>query len=107
MSVERRFPSDGERVVEVLSEGACVQAFIVRATQPTVGCVRALGEAKVAQGKEPCGRPRWPVWGASEIREHAHACIGSLWERERMTWCTHTRAACGVPVDPGLLIVIR
>jgi len=34
--------------VEVLSEGACVQAFIVRATQP-VGCVRALGKAKVAQ----------------------------------------------------------
>jgi len=70
---------DGKRVRAHLdcSAPCCVQAFIVRATQP-VGCVRALGEAKVAQGKEPCGRPRWPVWGASEIREHAHACIGSL-----------------------------
>ena len=31
-----------------LIDGACVQAFIVHTTQP-VGCVRALGEAKVAQ----------------------------------------------------------
>ena len=69
LSVERRFPSDGERVVEVLSEGACVQAFIVRATQPTVGCVRALGKAKVAQhgslregnacGAQPYARLPW------------------------------------------------
>ena len=43
---------------------AC-RAFIVRATQP-VGCVRVLGETKVAQ------------WGALEIREHAHACTVGL-----------------------------
>ena len=44
--------------------GGCVQAFIVRCVQDC--CV---GE-----------RQRWSLWGTSEIREHAHACIaiGSL-----------------------------
>ena len=59
---------------------AC-RAFIVRATQP-VGCVRVLGETKVAQ------------WGASEIREHVHACIGSL-------ICTVTNPSFGIVPKGG------
>ena len=111
-ALERSFPSHGERVVEVLSEGACVQAFIVRATQP-VGCVRALGKAKVAQhgslregnacGAQPYARLPWGT--AERARSQQPRCrigaehLGSFGD-PRACACMHAsapkpRLACG------------
>ena len=96
---------DGKRVRAHLDCSAprCVQAFIVRATQP-VGCVRALGEAKVAQ--------QGTVWEAKVARlggfgdPRARACmhwVSDMYGHESRFWhCAERgrRRVRGPPVSP-------